>query len=251
MASQPIYQFNAKLLDYEKIWRQFQVPCNITVARLGYILMSMFEMQASHLYCFYVPYELNFKEQLKSRFPENFEEIYERIYGKHDLIKCRRYGVLIEGVMDFREEEDDIIIDASKSKLKNIVTHSGEKMIFNYDFGDNWNIHLMLEDIITDKELPGKALPRVLAGEGYGIVENCGGIPGLEDITKAFKAKKGARYEEYCKWLGRDNLNMEIFDIDDANLRVKKIPRIYTDIYEHGLSPTQRSIDFLERKYIK
>ena len=50
MASQPIYQFYAELKDYEpKIWRRFQVPENITMARLGYILMTMYESQSSVL----------------------------------------------------------------------------------------------------------------------------------------------------------------------------------------------------------
>ena len=56
MATQPIYQFYSELADYEpKILRRFQVPRNITMAKLGYILMTMYEMQASHLFCIEVP----------------------------------------------------------------------------------------------------------------------------------------------------------------------------------------------------
>lgn len=59
MASKPIYQIYAELQDYEpKIWRRFQVMNDITVARLAYILMTLFEMQGSHLYLFEVD-ELN------------------------------------------------------------------------------------------------------------------------------------------------------------------------------------------------
>ena len=55
MASKPIYQIYAELQDYEsKIWRRFQVMNDITVARLAYILMTLFEMQGSHLYKFEV-----------------------------------------------------------------------------------------------------------------------------------------------------------------------------------------------------
>ena len=32
-----------------------------------------------------------------------------------------------------------------------------------------------LEKIFEDKELPGRELPRVLEGNGYGIIEDCGG----------------------------------------------------------------------------
>ncbi len=56
MASQPICQFYAELTDYEpKMWWRFQVMNSITMAKLGYIIMTMFEMQASHLFCFDVP----------------------------------------------------------------------------------------------------------------------------------------------------------------------------------------------------
>ena len=62
MASQPIYQFYAELNNYQpKIWRRFQVPGNITMARLGYILMTLYEMQASHLFCITVPVRENAK----------------------------------------------------------------------------------------------------------------------------------------------------------------------------------------------
>jgi hypothetical protein len=64
MASHPIYQFYAELCDYKpKMWRRFQVANNVTMARLGYILMTMFEMKASHLFCFDVPFEENFKKK--------------------------------------------------------------------------------------------------------------------------------------------------------------------------------------------
>ena len=61
MASQPIYQIYAELADYEpKMWRRFQVMQNISIARLGYIIMTLFEMQASHLFCIEVPYRSNY-----------------------------------------------------------------------------------------------------------------------------------------------------------------------------------------------
>ena len=86
------------------------------------------------------------------------------------------------------------------------------------------------------------SLPRVLEGEGYGIVEDCGGVGGLEDIAKAFKKKKGSQYQEYCDWLGVSDMDLLFFDIGDMNFRLKKIPRIYADAYELGLEPTKRSL---------
>ena len=34
------------------------------------------------------------------------------------------------------------------------------------------------------------------------------------------------------------------------NFRLKKVPRIYRDLYEFGFAPTRQSINLLERKYL-
>lgn len=53
MAIHPIYRFYAELEDYTpKIWRRFEVNGSKTIVEFGYILMTMFEMQACHLFCF-------------------------------------------------------------------------------------------------------------------------------------------------------------------------------------------------------
>jgi len=250
MASQPIYQFYAELMDYKpKIWRRFQVPNNITMARLGYILMSMFEMQASHLFCFDVPIELNFREYMKGRCTS---EEFEKMFGegsKSSGPKNWHFELITDETIDCRSGEDEKMFEASQYKIKDAVSDPNGQMNFNYDYGDDWNVRLVLENVIVDKELPGKELPRILGGAGYGIIEDCGGTSGLEELARAFKKKSGRQYKEFSEWLGRSDLDMAAFDIDDANLRVKKIPRIYTDIYEYHISPTKQSIDFLERKY--
>jgi tetrahydromethanopterin S-methyltransferase subunit B len=46
-----------------------------------------------------------------------------------------------------------------------------------------------------------------------------------------------------------DALDLISFDIADMNFRLKKVPRIYADAYEHGLEPTKQSMNLLERKY--
>lgn len=46
-----------------------------------------------------------------------------------------------------------------------------------------------------------------------------------------------------------DELDMSTFDVDDMNFRLKELPRIYKQIYEDRVTPTQRSIDLIERRY--
>ncbi len=122
-------------------------------------------------------------------------------------------------------------------------------MEFQYDFGDNWCFNIVLEKIFEDESIRGRDLPKVIEGEGFGIIEDCGGTGGLEDIQEAFKTKKGEDYEMYSNWLGTDKLDLSKCDLDDLNFRLKKLPRIFRDSYEYGLEPTERSIKILERDY--
>jgi len=43
--------------------------------------------------------------------------------------------------------------------------------------------------------------------------------------------------------------DLSVFDVDDINFRLKKVPRIYANSYEYGLEPTKQSMDLLMRKY--
>ena len=239
MASQPIYQFYAELKDYEpKIWRRFQVPENITMARLGYILMTMYEMKANHRFCVTVPIRDNVK-------------LDETLSGVGSVFPDKSWRFEI-GNEELFPGEGEKVFDASTYKMRSILQGcQGEKLTLEYDYGDGWEVEITLESVLEDKELPGRELPRVLAGEGYGIIEDCGGTGGLEQLAAAFRQKSGDDYENYREWLGRDESDLTAFDLDDMNLRLKKVPRIYMELYEYGCAPSQRSLDFLERKYLK
>ena len=247
MASKPIYQIYAELEEYEpKIWRRFQVMNDITVAKLAYILRTLFEMKGSHLYKFEV-------DELNNFIINNLE-----FYNKHiedfkndNLLKIGQYGCIFEDDyiiprLDKRYRE---LKDAKDVKLKHILDRENEKMEFQYDFGDNWCFNIVLEKIFEDENILGKDLPRVIEGEGFGIIEDCGGTMGLEDIQKAFEIKKGEDYEMYSNWLGQDELDLSKCNLDDLNFRIKKLPRIFKDSYEYGLEPTERAIKILDREY--
>ena len=249
MATQPIFQFYAELDDYKpKIWRRFQVANGITVARLGYILMTLFEMRASHLFCFDVPSCENFRAHMLEKFPpEQFDRFFSDMKPEYERVHLQ----IIDEDLPYYPEEGEIVRDATKQRLKNVLEYPNERLAFWYDFGDDWRLSLVLEEVIRDKSLPGTELPRVLEGEGFGIIEDCGGVYGLEQLAKAFKKKKGAAYDQFREWLGVDDLDLNAFDLDDMNFRLKKIPRIYMQAYEQDLTPTQRSIDLIERRYLK
>ena len=244
MATQPIYQFYSCLQDYKpKIWRRFQVAGNINLARLGYIVMTMYEMQASHLFCI----DWHIKEEMQRAMKKR--GVVDNSLWDHPEIY---HYQIISDEDDFGDvEEDDSIRDATEMTLRRLTHEPGFLLYLQYDYGDGWEVKLELEKVFQDDTLPGKELPRVLGGEGYGIIEDCGGVCGLEELAAAFRKKSGPEYEVFSEWLGCDELDLTAFDLEDMNFRLKKIPRIYRDIYELGLEPTKQSIDLLNRRYLK
>jgi hypothetical protein len=227
-----VYQFYSELEDYNpKIWRRLQVRSDITIARLGYIVMTMYEMKASHLLA--LEHERPFLTASGSQ-------------SKRMELICRYY---IPG--DAENYADNDSEDATMTKLSNLNLEAPSRVVVWYDFGDSWRVLVTLEKELDESGLSAKELPRVLEGEGFGIVEDCGGIYGLADLAQAFKKRKGEEYEEYREWLGVDSLDLTKFGLDDMNFRLKKIPTIYAKIYEQQAYPSQRSIDLIERKYLK
>lgn len=250
MASKPIMQFKAELMNaHIPIWRRFQVMNDVRFSRLAYILMTMFEMQASHLFAFGIDVADNIRRRPGDKVKnEQLAQLFED--DGHGTVEVQM-PIEDDWISLAMDDMDTQVEDATTEYVKWQIYHIGDEFTFEYDFGDGWYVKLTLEDVFYDRSLPGKELPRVIDGEGYGIIEDVGGIGGLEHLDRAFRRGRGAEYKEYSEWLGMDSLDLTAFDIDDMNFRLKKIPRIYRDIYEKGLIPTQQSMDILDRKYLK
>ena len=248
MATKQIYQLYAELKDYQpKIWRRFEVVSNITIARLGYILMTLFEMQAHHLFCFDIPFSENYRIRMADQYsPEEIEKLTRAFFTKNPVYRNFR----LELKNEYIESSPDSA-DAAEALLKNMLNLIGEQFDFTYDFGDNWEVVVKLEKMSSDDTTPVSDFPRVLEGAGFGIIEDCGGVPGLADLAAAFKKKSGEEYEQYSEWLGTANLDLDTFNLDDMNFRLKKLPRIFYEIYEKDLEPTQQSNNLILRKYKK
>ena len=252
MASQPVYIFYAELDGFKpKIWRRFQVMNNITVAKLGYILQVLFEMTASHLMAFEVPWTKNLVTYFKSNNPDlppdhSIFQIEEKIF-RYEIFSVGQYESLFDN--DIRKNVE--VEDAAETRLSHAVSIPESEFKFYYDFGDGWQISLILEKVLPGKDFDAKELPKVIEGANFGIVEDVGGIWGLTEFAEAYKKKKGTRYKEFCEWIGKTDFDITAFDMDDLNFRLKKLPRIYKQCYEDNLSPTQASIDLIERKYYR
>jgi hypothetical protein len=246
MATKTIYQFYANLFDFEpEIWRRFQVASDIAVAQIGYIVQVLFEMRASHLMSIEVPVSRNQAAAWKAEHPK--KPAKENPYAKENIRV--RYEVRGKNPQSFFGPDIEESKDATKSLLHDVVSNVGDQLAVWYDFGDDWIAVLMLEKVLDNKDQASE-LPHVMEGAGFGIVEDVGGPMGLHELAEAFKKKKGEQYKMYCEWLGKKDFDITAFDLDDMNFRLKKIPKIYQQIYENSKYPSKASIDLIERKYL-
>lgn len=91
--------------------------------------------------------------------------------------------------------------------LKDLNLEEKSKFLVNYDFGDDWYFKVSVSKVITE---PLKERCEVLAGKGYGIVEDCGGTWRLGDIFDGLNTD----------W---DDYDINEFDLEKCNQRVKRV----------------------------
>lgn len=184
--SASIYQIKISLKDsHPPIWRRFLVDSAVLLADLHKILQTVMGWTNSHLHQF---------------------RLGETTYAPPS-------------------EEDDFFdtksVDSSKVQLKTLMENVGDKLWYEYDFGDSWDMVLVLEKILP--AVKTKFQPICLSGKRNCPPEDCGGIWGYEDLLEVINKGKGRRYAEIMEWLGGE-FDPEFFDLDSVNELLKMNP---------------------------
>lgn len=104
-------------------------------------------------------------------------------------------------------------------RLDQIVSE-GDKLIYEYDFGDGWEHKIRIEKILPAEK--GKRYPVCLAGKRACPPEDCGGPPGYERLLEVLRDPKHEEYEETLEWLGGP-FDPEAFDVNEVNRMLKSV----------------------------
>lgn len=217
------------------------------MADLAYTLMIMFEMQAQHLFEFeFKSLEKDLKKYRKNCKALGIEEDDEMV---RLLDRTVIYNLPIEEDDFFGFGKRKIVTrNATIDKLNHMNFDETPDFIFNYDFGDGWSIKLHFEGM-EKREVILYDMPQVIAGEGFGIVENIGGPYGLEATYKTVHNPQSPDYAHFKQFLDEQKIDLDRFDIDDLNFRLGKLLRIYKMIYEQGRNPSKKTMAILDRDY--
>lgn len=183
-------------LEYTRplVWRRLVVPHDITLPRLHKALQCAFDWDDAHFHHF------EFGETLivdKKASPDFFDDPYS----------------------------PRPVVDERKYKLFDFLRQPKQKLIYTYDFGDDWRHLIVLEKLLPPEALPGKRIVRCLAGANAAPPEDCGGPPGFEHLKIVFADPNHPEREEMTEWLGDDRFDPTEFDLalvndDLASLRV-------------------------------
>jgi len=180
--AQDIYQIKVTLLGTKPpIWRRLLVPASMTLAKLHDGLQTAMGWHDCHMHEF---------------------RAGDRHFGRPDPEDLS---------MGMRVESERNI------KLTSVLRRTGAKLIYTYDFGDNWEHAIVLEKQLP--VLPDMSYPICIDGNLACPPDDCGGIPGFYNLLDALADPNHERHEELRDWIG-DDFDPNAFSVELVNQKL-------------------------------
>jgi hypothetical protein len=164
------------------IWRRFIIDSSFTLSQLHEVIQIVMGWENYHLYEF---------------------DIHGEAYG----IPNDEYEI-------FGVEMND----CKKTKIEKLNLKPKDKFTYTYDMGDDWRHKIIVEKITQNEEVSS---PMCIEGARNCPPEDCGSIPGYEDIVNAMNNPKSKEAKELIEWLG-GIYDPEIFHIETINEELNK-----------------------------
>ncbi|BDU51537.1 plasmid pRiA4b ORF-3 family protein [Haliovirga abyssi] len=181
------------------IWRRILVEDNITFLDLHKIIQIAFDWKGYHLYHFS---------------PDNYDEV--RILSMEDEF----YEPL--DLLDFLDLDESKDYEESKTKLNKFLKKEKDKMVYCYDYGDNWE-HLIKVEKILDFDKKVK-YPVCIKGKRAAPLEDIGGVYGYYDFMDALQDENHEMHDDYIEMgykFYMKEFDAEEFDLDKINEKLK------------------------------
>ena len=187
------FQFKIQLknITYPPVWRRLLVPGQFTFLRIHHTIQIAFGWQNYHLFQFS---------------PKGF--------GSFPVITIP----YPDDYLAYNEKP----LDASKTKVSEILISPKQKYTYIYDFGDSWEHQIIIEEIIEEKLLRADCLD----GRGACPPEDCGGVGGYENLKMIMNDPRDPEYKEMKEWLGlssKQKWDAEAFDLEATRKKVRKV----------------------------
>ena len=139
-------------------------------------------------------------------------------FGGHLWAFMDDEGDRLAGIPD--DEFGDPDPDARKVNLSSFFSpRGGRRCLYVYDFGDNWEHEITLEQVVRRKGDDARIL---LGGERRFPPEDCGGIWGYYGFLEAIQNPDHPEHNEMLEWIG-DSFDPEEFDLEEINPALSRV----------------------------
>lgn len=112
--------------------------------------------------------------------------------------------------LDYRDER--------KATLQRLVAKPGDRLVYNYDFGDDWEHEVVVERVLAAE--PDVRYPRCAGGAGRCPPEDCGGYPGYAHLREILADPARDEHPDMLEWLelqAASQFDPAAFDVDEVN----------------------------------
>jgi hypothetical protein len=178
-----IYQLKITLKGIRPpIWRRVQIPSNITLGQLHWIIQSAMGWTNSHLHSFTI------------------DEV--------------EYGMVIPE-LGFDDEIE--VHDENRANLDRLIPGEKFKFPYLYDFGDSWEHEILVEKVLPIDST--KNYPTCLKAQRACPPEDCGGTWGYAEFCEIIQTPDHEDHESMLEWIG-GSYDPEAADLHEINLRL-------------------------------
>ncbi len=196
-----IYQIRLDLKDiHPPIWRRLLLPSDLSLDIVHEIIQVAMGWSNSHLHAFST-------------------------------------GVLEIGDTSM---DDYGMLDADETEvvLSDVLTKVGDRLKYEYDFGDGWMHVLKLEKILPND--PDVVYPVCVTGRRACPPEDVGGVWGYQDFLEAIADEGHPDHDGYVDWVGPD-FDAEAFDTEKTTLELQALMGDFVDASHspHPLTATR------------
>ena len=177
------------------IWRRLEVPLEFTFRELSDVILAAFGWTNTHLHQFEVGKRLQ-PGQRSIGMPDVLDEDEGDFLPPTDAELARLFPGL-------PKEEARLFFpppleDETRVTLADVLT-SGQRLLYLYDFGDDWRYAVLVEAILSaEKET---VYPRVTAGRRAAPPEDSGGVWGYEHLLTVLAEPTQEEDAELLDWL--------------------------------------------------
>lgn len=159
------------------VWRCVLVPESITLGKLHVVLQTVMGWGGGHLH----EYEVD----------------------------GLRYGMK-DPELDFGEP----VADERRMRLKTLIERGVRRLTYVYDFGDDWEHLIKIEDLVLPRTSTSSIL--CIAGANACPPDDVGGVWGYDEFRAAITDPQHEQHQEMTHWIGYP-FDPAAFDIEAVN----------------------------------